>query len=161
MSDQEGVAEKFALTVVGVLVIAIISSVVGFGAYRALHRPADAQASRQPAVTAGSDTELAAVEHIYFAVGQDRLPEEAADVLDRVAGVARSTTSNTVWVSGFHDASGNLADNQDLARRRAQAVLHALEANGVQRSRVVLNRPEQTTGGTDPAHARRVDIRVQ
>ena len=32
---------------------------------------------------------------------------------------------------GFHDASGDPEHNADLAKRRAQAVRHALEANGV------------------------------
>lgn len=157
MSDQEGVAEKFALTVVGLLVTAIVASVVGFGAYQA-SAPADASA---PPATAAQDTPLAEVEHIHFAVGQVTLPPEAGEVLERVATAARSSDSAIVWVSGFHDASGNLADNQDLARRRAQQVLHALEANGVSRSKVVLNRPQQSLGGADPAEARRVDLRVQ
>ena len=64
-------------------------------------------------------------------------------------------------ISGFHDATGNPEHNADLAKRRAQAVRHALEANGVSPSQLVLDKPQETTGGADAREARRVEMRLQ
>ena len=155
MSDQEGAAEKFALAIVGLLVTAVVAVVVGFGVAKS--RPHGPPAV--PAATAG--TALAAVERILFDVGQDTLPANANDVLERVSTAARARLGAVVLVSGYHDASGDLAANLDLARRRAEQVRHALEANGVSPSQVMLNKPAQTTGSGDAAEARRVELRVE
>jgi len=40
-------------------------------------------------------------------------------------------------------------------------VRHALEANGVDPQRLMLSKPQVTSGGADPRDARRVDIRVR
>jgi outer membrane protein OmpA-like peptidoglycan-associated protein len=66
-----------------------------------------------------------------------------------------------VLISGFHDASGDPAQNAELAKNRALAVRHALEANGVAPDRLVMSKPAVTTGGGDPKEARRVELRVQ
>lgn len=153
MSDQEGSAEKYALAIVGLLVTGVVAVVVGFGVARS--RP------HAPPAPPAAETAVAAVERILFDVGQDALPANANDVLERVSTAARARVGTVVLVSGYHDASGNLAANLDLARRRAEQVRHALEANGVSPSQVVLNKPVQTTGSGDPAEARRVEMRVE
>ncbi len=63
-----------------------------------------------------------------------------------------------VLISGFHDASGDAAHNAELARNRALAVRHALEANGVSPDRLVLDPPIAVAGGVE---ARRVDVRLR
>lgn len=158
MSDQENPEQKFALGLVGLIVAAIVASVVALGAWKARPHPASAPAAPAAATTAGTTD---GVERIYFELGQDQLPQDAADVLSRVATAARANAGAVVSVSGFHDASGNAASNEDLAKRRAQAVQHALEANGVSGSQIKLNKPALTTGGTDAKEARRVELRVE
>lgn len=154
MNNQEAPEQKFALTIVGLLVAALVAAVLGVGIWKSLPRATGAASTPQSAEATGR------IERIYFAMGQDQLPPEAADVLDRIAKAARAGTGAVVSISGFHDASGNLAANQDLAKRRAQQVKHALEAHGVSGQQIVLNKPAQTTGTGDPAEARRVDIRI-
>lgn len=156
MSDQEAPEQKIALTVIGLLVAIVVAAVLGLGISKARHQP-----SATAATTTAASAETGGIERIYFALGQDALPPEAADVLARVAKAARANTATVVSVSGFHDASGDLATNQELAKRRAQQVRHALEANGVSGPQIVLNKPAQTKGDGDPAEARRVDIRVE
>lgn len=158
MSDQDNPEQKFALGLVALIVAAIVASVIALGAWKA--RPHPAGASTAPAVAAAAGT-TDGVERIYFELGQDQLPADAADVLSRVATAARANAGATVSVSGFHDASGNTASNEDLAKRRAQAVQHALEANGVSGSQIRLDKPVLTTGGADDREARRVELRVQ
>lgn len=159
MSDQDNPEQKFALGLIALLLTAVVASAIGIGIWKA--RPAPVGAA--PAATAPADTAAStvAVERIYFAIGDDALPPEANEVLARVATAARATTTAVVSVSGYHDASGNAASNADLAKRRAQAVQHALEANGVQPAQIRLNKPIETTGGGDPAEARRVELRVE
>ncbi|MCE2969925.1 MAG: OmpA family protein, partial [Burkholderiales bacterium] len=64
-------------------------------------------------------------------------------------------------ISGFHDPTGNRDANQDLAKNRAKAVREQLKAAGIAEDRIVLQKPQETTGtGTDP-EARRVEVSVQ
>ena len=157
MSDQENPEQKFALGLVALIVAAIVAAVIALGAWKA--RPHPASASAAPAAAAAGATD--GVERIHFELGQDLVPADATEVLSRVATAARANAGAVVSVSGFHDASGNAASNEDLAKRRAQAVQHALEANGVSGGQIKLNKPVLTTGGTDAKEARRVELRVE
>jgi outer membrane protein OmpA-like peptidoglycan-associated protein len=102
-----------------------------------------------------------AAENLYFAVGSADLPADASEKLARVADAARANVGTSVLISGYHDASGSAAQNAELAKLRALAVRHALEANGVAPDRLQMSKPVETTGGTDPKEARRVEMRLQ
>ena len=115
--------------------------------------PAATQTAAAPAAAADAP-------RVYFEVDSDALPADAAEVLAKVAEEARAKGA-AVLISGFHDASGNAEHNADLAKRRAQAVRHALEANGVAPAQLVLDKPQQTLGGGDAREARRVELRLQ
>lgn len=156
MSDQQDGAEKFALTLVALLVAAVVAGSMAFGVSRA--RAVNAAVAT---ATPADAMAVSSVETLFFAVGDDQLPPDANDVLARVAVAARSNAGATIAVSGFHDASGDRAANQELARRRAEQVRHALEANGVSPAQIILDKPAETTGGGDPAQARRVEMRLQ
>jgi outer membrane protein OmpA-like peptidoglycan-associated protein len=154
MSDQDDDVQKYALGAVAFVVALVVAGVIGLAASRVMHAP------KAGAVTATAAADASAAERIYFEVGQDSLPADAIDVLNRVAEAARSS-GGTVLISGFHDASGDAAANADLAKRRAQRVQHALEANGVTADRLQLSKPAVTTGDGDPKAARRVELRLQ
>jgi outer membrane protein OmpA-like peptidoglycan-associated protein len=98
---------------------------------------------------------------IYFDLASATMPAEAGAVLIRVADAARANAGKVIQISGFHDASGDAAKNAELAKERAMAVRHALEANGVASDRLVMDKPVVTTGGTDPREARRVELRLR
>lgn len=93
----------------------------------------------------------------YFATARADLAEGAHDALaDIIKGVA---IGRTAVVSGFHDPTGDLASNQELARQRAQAVAEALRSLGVGEDKIELRKPEQTeVGGVNLAEARRVEV---
>jgi len=153
MSDQDDEMQKYALGAVAGVVALVLAGVIGLAASRLLHAPrAAAPSAATPAAPAA--------ERVYFEVGQSSLPVEASDVLARVAEAARAS-GGTVLISGYHDASGDAAANAELAKRRAQAVQHALEANGVAPDRLQLAKPVMTTGDGDPQAARRVEMRLQ
>jgi outer membrane protein OmpA-like peptidoglycan-associated protein len=173
MSDQNDDTQNYALMVLAGIVALVLAGVIGLAISTrpGLKKPA-ATAAAVPAATppAAAVPSLPATapvvvseaaERLYFDVGSDTLPADAMGVLAKVADAARANGGVSVLISGFHDASGDPAKNADLAKRRAQAVRHALEANGVAPERLVMSKPELTAGGADPREARRVELRVR
>lgn len=107
-----------------------------------------------------SEEEIASIElgdgvvHFYFATGSAELPEDAALALaEMVKGVA---TGQRAIISGWHDASGDAAQNAALATARVEAVLHMFAELGVSAEHVELRRPEHPE--SDSNEARRVDV---
>ena len=154
MSDNNDDGQNYALAVIAGVVALVVAGVIALAASTVMGRKAPAAA---PAAVA----EAAALPRIYFEVDSDALPVEATAVLAAVSDAARANPAAAVLISGYHDATGNPEHNADLAKRRAQAVRHALEANGVPPERLQLAKPQQTTGGADPREARRVELRLQ
>ena len=92
----------------------------------------------------------------YFAVGKADLATGAKQALaDVIKGVLQGKKA---VVSGFHDATGDLAVNQELAKQRAFAVRDALKALGVAEDKIELKKPEETTASGSNAEARRVEV---
>jgi outer membrane protein OmpA-like peptidoglycan-associated protein len=158
MSDNNDDEQNYALAVIAGVVALVVAGVIALAASTVMGKKA-------PAGTAGAApaaaTAAAALPRIYFEVDSDALPADATAVLAGVADAARANPAAAVLISGYHDATGNPEHNADLAKRRAQAVRHALEANGVPPERLQLAKPQQTAGGADPKEARRVELRLQ
>jgi K(+)-stimulated pyrophosphate-energized sodium pump len=95
----------------------------------------------------------------YFASAQaDIAPGAAAALADVIKGVAEGRKA---VVSGFTDASGDPAKNEELAKHRAFAVRDALKAAGVAEDKIELKKPEAITGSGNAAEARRVEVALQ
>jgi K(+)-stimulated pyrophosphate-energized sodium pump len=61
-------------------------------------------------------------------------------------------------ISGYTDATGDPARNEELAKERAKAVREALKAAGVPEERINMKKPEVITGSGTEAQARRVEV---
>jgi K(+)-stimulated pyrophosphate-energized sodium pump len=96
---------------------------------------------------------------LYFDTGKATLPADSAAKLAPLADRAKAG-SRKVKVSGFHDATGDVAQNQELAKQRAFAVRDQLKAAGIAEDRIELAKPELTTGSGDNAEARRVEVSI-
>ena len=95
----------------------------------------------------------------YFASAKADLATGANDALADVAkGVA---AGKKAVVSGYTDASGDAAKNEELAKQRAFAVRDALKAAGVAEDKIELKKPETITAGGAMAEARRVEVALQ
>lgn len=95
----------------------------------------------------------------YFASGKAELAQGAKEALgDIVKGVA---AGKTALISGFHDASGDAAQNEELAKQRAMAVRDTLISLGIGEDKLELRKPEATTATGSNAEARRVEVRLQ
>ncbi len=156
MSDANDDAQNYALAVIAAVVALVIAGVLTLS----ISRSGPPKAPKAPAQAAAAPA-AAAAPRVHFEVDSDALPGDAAELLARVAEEARAKPGAAVLISGFHDASGDPEHNADLAKRRAQAVRHALEANGVAPAQLVLDKPQQTLGGGDAREARRVELRIQ
>lgn len=102
--------------------------------------------------------ELAAV--VHFASASAQLPSDAGAEIAGVIDALQASPSRRALLAGFHDPTGNASFNADLARKRAFAVRDALVAQGVPAERIILRKPEQTTGSGTNAEARRVELRL-
>ncbi len=97
---------------------------------------------------------------IYFGTAESALPAEAAAVVEAVKAAAEAGATRQLVLSGFHDATGDPEKNAELAKNRAKAVRAALHAAGLAPQRVLMRKPEVTTGDGDDRQARRVEIRL-
>jgi len=121
---------------------------------------APATAPAPAAAPAAAPTLVVEVIKIYFDTGKSNLPADGAKLLEPAVAKAKAGTAKVV-ISGFHDATGNLEQNQELAKQRAFAVRDTFKAAGVADDRFELKKPEVTQGSGDGKEARRVEVRVQ
>jgi photosynthetic reaction center cytochrome c subunit len=100
---------------------------------------------------------------MYFAVGSPALDAAQAKAIDQVVATLGAQRRAVATISGYHSASGDLAQNQELAKQRATAVRDALTTAGVAANRVRLEKPQQTEANVagEDATARRVEVTVK
>ena len=134
-----------------------------YGAAMLANHPelAGVRATVTPAVPGPEVSATGAV--LYFAVGSAALTDETGQGIAQLAETLKANAGARLTISGFHSASGDLAQNQELAKQRAFAVRDALKAAGIAEARVVLEKPasaEANLAGEDPK-ARRVDVALK
>ncbi len=98
---------------------------------------------------------------LYFDVDVSaKVADGDAGLAPIVAWLAANPTARAV-VTGYHDPTGTVKRNHDLAKSRAQTVQAALVAAGVAADRIDLVKPVSTDGGGDLKEARRVEVSVK
>jgi outer membrane protein OmpA-like peptidoglycan-associated protein len=119
-----------------------------------------APATKADALTKAKLLGAAPSARIYFGVDQATLPKDADHQLAKLIAYLKGNPSARVLISGFHDSSGRISHNIELAKKRALAVAGALEKAGVTASRIELQKPTKTRGSGPPSEARRVEMKV-
>ena len=123
---------------------------------------APAAPSDKPADSAGAPVAVADVAKVYFATGKAELPAEAAATLAPLIDALKAGKAKKLVISGYHDATGDPAQNAELAKQRAFAVRDALSGAGLTAEQIELSKPQETTGGSgDDREARRVEVSAQ
>ena len=177
-SQNDDSQQRVALFLVFGLVALVVASVLVFGVHKVQSFAKTGTAAAPAALVAGpvvaapatvsmaqaaSDAASVKVEQgvvkFYFASGKADLAAGASEALADVVKGAQA--GRKLAISGFHDATGNAAQNAELAGQRALAVRDALMAAGVAEGQIELKKPEQVTGIGSDAEARRVEISLQ
>jgi K(+)-stimulated pyrophosphate-energized sodium pump len=126
----------------------------------AIVAPAPAPVAAAPAAPAAAPAVIVVdLVKLYFITGKADLPADASATLKPLADKAK-TAGSKVKVSGYHDATGDLAANQELAKQRAFAVRDQLKAAGIAEDKIELAKPQLTQGSGDNAEARRVEVSI-
>lgn len=99
--------------------------------------------------------------NFYFDVDKFELPVAREGSLDAVIAYLMANPTAVASVSGYHDPTGDKAYNEELAKRRAQAVKDAMMAAGVPESQIDMVKPVESTGSGDMAEARRVEVAIR
>jgi len=127
----------------------------GGSAAPAAAAPAAEAAPAQPAAAAPAGLPF----QVFFATGEFSLNGEAEQVVKSAADYLKGHGDAKIALSGFVDSTGSAAANEELAKKRAQAVRDALQAAGVAAERIDLRKPQVITAGQgSDSQARRVDI---
>jgi K(+)-stimulated pyrophosphate-energized sodium pump len=160
------------INIVALLIVPLFGTAVDHAPKAAAPAKVEAKADAKPAVpavatpaAAPAATPVAApvaaaptAAKIYFASGSKALPADAAKTLEGVIAAAKGGAK--LAVSGFHDATGDKAKNEELAKERAKAVREALKAAGIAEDRIDMKKPEVVEGKGDNNEARRVEVSV-
>lgn len=161
VQDQdEGTRTAFAVLIP--LIVLIVGFVVGLGIHKA-RKPAAPVAAVALAASAEVDEASVVVENgvvtFFFASGKADLAADAQTAL--AEAVQAAAAGKVLAISGFHDATGSLEVNAELAKQRAMAVHDVLKSLGVDEGRLSLSKPEQMMGSGSNAQARRVEVVAQ
>ncbi|MCL2658252.1 MAG: OmpA family protein [Betaproteobacteria bacterium] len=163
MDDDDG-SVKIALGTVGGILALVIALVIGLAIREAnLGQEAAADTLTELIQTGDAAPEPVgeALVKIYFDTDQAEMPEAGSKALETVVTAAQERPETIILISGFHDASGNLAHNQALALQRAVTVRKVLIFAGIDPHRLRLSKPANTQGNGDPEEARCVELRIQ
>lgn len=172
-------------TIVLLLLLLLLPWIAGIGpnSWRACCEPAAAAAVAAPASAPAVQPEPAAAPaavsapapaptpavtpdippnaRVFFEVNKFDVPSDIDATLNLIVAYLKSHPDAKAVVSGFHDPRGNQAQNEQLALNRARAVRSALERASIARDRVVMAKPQETTGTGSLDDARRVEVGIQ
>lgn len=163
MSSQSDDNQGVVFGILGAVVVLAVALAVGFGLAKKGHKTAPAEVPMAVTALEATDGARVMVEDgvvkFYFASGSADLAPGASDAMaDVIAAVA---AGQSVVVSGFHDATGDAAQNAELAKQRAFAVRDLLQGLGVAADKIELMKPAETLADGDNAQARRVEVSIK
>jgi outer membrane protein OmpA-like peptidoglycan-associated protein len=92
----------------------------------------------------------------FFASNSAEVAEGAQQALAEV--IQGLAAGRRAAISGYHDATGSVEQNAELAKQRALAVRELLKAQGASEEAIELRKPELSTGSGSEAEARRVEV---
>ena len=100
---------------------------------------------------------------VLFATNQASLTPNGMSTLRKLADVMAQNPNRTVLVEGFTDSTGSSTHNQELSKRRAEAVASALGSMGVPRERIAMRAYGEAfpIAANDTASNRQLNRRVE
>jgi outer membrane protein OmpA-like peptidoglycan-associated protein len=128
-----------------------------------LPAPVAAPAEPATATPAPANATLAAPPalKVYFDTGSFNTPADTPLLLDPIIAFLKNNQGAKAVISGFHDKQGNAEANAKLAKNRAKGLREMLKSAGIGDDRIVMEKPQETTGGNSDKEARRVEVSVR
>ena len=157
------------IAVVAVLIVIAIAGIVLAGRRapadpggplttdRAVAAAAAIASSTSPAASSPTD---AVPNELVFEAGSDKLPARSSEAIARFADAARASASS-VRLSARFLTGENKARNFELAKARAGAIRHALEADGISSGKLQMELIEMPPGSLTEAAGNRVDLTLR
>jgi outer membrane protein OmpA-like peptidoglycan-associated protein len=161
MFSNDDDSQGLAIGVVFGVIALVIGLVIGVSIYKTnqMNTPAPAATAAAASDDGASIKIENGVVKFYFATGNAEVAAGAKEALVEV--LAQVAAGKKAVISGFHDATGDAAKNEELAKQRAFAVRDALKSFGVADDKLELKKPETTQADGSNAQARRVEVSVQ
>ncbi|MCC7067742.1 MAG: sodium-translocating pyrophosphatase [Burkholderiales bacterium] len=153
------------INIVALLIVPVVASLHG-GAGKAADAshaaaPAAVTAPAAPAAMPAASADKPATVKLYFETGKADAPADASKQLETIVAFLKANGGAKVAISGFHDSTGAVAANEEIAKNRAKAVRDILKGAGIDEARAELKKPEVVQGGPDNNEARRVEVSIQ
>ncbi len=98
---------------------------------------------------------------LYFDSGKIDVPADTSEKLKPVIEYVKGNAGTKAAISGYHDPTGDKAQNEELAKNRAKMVRENLRAAGLTEDQILMAKPEQTAATGDLKEARRVEVSVR
>lgn len=98
---------------------------------------------------------------LYFDSGKIDVPADTSEKLKPVIEYVKGNAGTKAAISGYHDPTGDKAQNEALAKNRAKMVRENLRAAGLTEDQILMAKPEQTAATGDLKEARRVEVSVR
>jgi K(+)-stimulated pyrophosphate-energized sodium pump len=161
MNDEQDHDENrmvgWILALAVVVAIAVSLWMAGWATTSAGEGKAVVEVDTAPALAIGAGYPETA--SLYFDSGKINLPADASKQLEAIVAWSKTSPNTKIGISGYHDKAGDPAMNSQLAKNRALGARETLISAGVPEDRIVMVKPQSTSGGgPEDKQSRRVDV---